>query len=76
MARRKLQTARRTAALERWIVQPKRGAVLDRAGEPLALSWNPNPSMPGLTASKMRSNERSLAQILSLDFAEVRQNFS
>jgi len=60
--------------LKEWIVLPKRGAVLDRAGEPLALSLESQ----SVYARPRRIQDaeamsRSLAQILSLDFAEVRQ---
>jgi cell division protein FtsI (penicillin-binding protein 3) len=60
--------------LKEWIVLPKRGAVLDRAGEPLALSLESQ----SVYARPHRIQDpeamsRSLAQILSLDFAQVRQ---
>ena len=60
--------------LKEWIVLPKRGAVFDRAGEPLALSLESQ----SVYARPHRIQDaeamsRSLAQILSLDFAEVRQ---
>ena len=60
--------------LKEWIVLPKRGAVFDRAGEPLALSLESQ----SVYARPRRIQDaeamsRSLAQILSLDLNEVRQ---
>jgi len=60
--------------LKEWIVLPKRGALLDRAGEPLALSLESQ----SVYARPHRIQDaeamsRSLAQILSLDLNEVRQ---
>jgi len=60
--------------LKEWIVLPKRGAVFDRAGEPLALSLESQ----SVYARPHRIQDaeamsRSLAQILSLDLNEVRQ---
>ncbi|MBI3063678.1 MAG: transpeptidase family protein [Deltaproteobacteria bacterium] len=60
--------------LKEWIVLPKRGALLDRAGEPLALSLESQSVYA--RPHRIQDTEtmsRSLAQILSLDFAEVRQ---
>lgn len=60
--------------LKEWIVLPKRGAVLDRGGEPLALSLESQ----SVYARPHRIHDaaamgRSLAQILNLDLKEVRQ---
>src|SRR4029077_3809012 len=59
--------------LKEWIVLPKRGALLDRAGEPLALSLEtqsvyarPHRIQDGETVS------RALAKILNLDVVEVK----
>jgi cell division protein FtsI (penicillin-binding protein 3) len=60
--------------LKEWIVLPKRGAVLDRAGEPLALSLEtqsvyarPHRIPDGDAVS------RNLAKILNISFADVMQ---
>ena len=60
--------------LKEWIVLPKRGAVLDRAGEPLALSLESQSvyARPH-RVENAEALARSLAQILSLNFAETRQ---
>jgi cell division protein FtsI (penicillin-binding protein 3) len=60
--------------LKEWIVLPKRGAVLDRAGEPLALSLETQ----SVYARPHRIHQpetvaRNLAKILNLSFAEVKQ---
>jgi cell division protein FtsI (penicillin-binding protein 3) len=58
--------------LKEWIVLPKRGAVLDRAGEPLALSLESQSvyARPH-RIQDARIVSRTLAQILHLDFADV-----
>lgn len=60
--------------LKEWIIQPKRGTILDRSGEPLALSLEAQsvyvrPSR----LEEPESGARSLAQALSLDLQEVQQ---
>lgn len=60
--------------LKEWIVLPKRGAVLDRVGEPLALSLEAQ----SVYARPHRVHQqevlaRSLAKILNLRSAEVKQ---
>ncbi len=60
--------------LKEWILLPKRGTILDRAGEPLALSLE----VQSVYARPRRLKEpetvaRSLAQALTLDLAEVQQ---
>ena len=60
--------------LKEWIVLPKRGAVLDRAGEPLALSLESQ----SVYARPRRIQDveavsRSLANILNLNFSDVSQ---
>lgn len=60
--------------LKEWIVLPKRGTILDRAGEPLALSLE----VRSVYARPRRIKEpeaaaRSLAQALGLGQAEVQQ---
>jgi cell division protein FtsI (penicillin-binding protein 3) len=60
--------------LKEWIVLPKRGALFDRSGEPLALSMESQ----SVYARPRRVQEpdklaRSLAQILGLPLAEVIQ---
>lgn len=60
--------------LKEWIVLPKRGTILDRAGEPLALSLE----VQSVYVRPRRLKEpdtvaRSLAQALSMDLAEVQQ---
>src|SRR5262245_63457715 len=63
--------------LKEWIVLPKRGAVMDRAGEPLALSLEaqsvyarPHRIHDSASASK------SLAKILNLEVVEVKQKLA
>jgi cell division protein FtsI (penicillin-binding protein 3) len=63
--------------LKEWIVLPKRGAVLDRAGEPLALSLEsqsvyarPHRIQDGDAVS------RKLAKILNLNVADVAQKIA
>jgi len=63
--------------LKEWIVLPKRGAVLDRAGEPLALSLEAQ----SVYARPHRIHDpenvsRSLARILHLNAAEVKQKLT
>lgn len=63
--------------LKEWIVLPKRGAVMDRAGEALALSLEAQ----SVYARPHRIHDsaivsRALAKILNLDFAEVRQKLT
>lgn len=60
--------------LKEWIVLPKRGALFDRSGEPLALSMESQ----SVYARPHRVQDpnplsRSLAQILNLPVAEVKQ---
>ena len=60
--------------LKEWIVLPKRGALFDRGGEPLALSMESH----SVYARPHRVQDpeplsRALAQILNLRVAEVRQ---
>ena len=60
--------------LKEWIVLPKRGTILDRAGEPLALSLE----VQSVYARPRRIKEpetvsRNLAQALGLELAEVQQ---
>ncbi|MGH7771404.1 MAG: penicillin-binding protein, partial [Candidatus Binatia bacterium] len=60
--------------LKEWVLLPKRGTILDRAGEPLALSLEAQ----SVYARPRRLKEpetvaRSLAQALTLDLAEVQQ---
>ncbi len=60
--------------LREWIVLPKRGTILDRAGEPLALSLEAQ----SVYARPRRIKEpesiaRTLAQLLGLDSAEVQK---
>jgi cell division protein FtsI (penicillin-binding protein 3) len=63
--------------LKEWIVLPKRGAVLDRSNEPLALSLEAQ----SVYARPRRIQEpdilaRNLAKILSLNLAEVKQKLA
>jgi cell division protein FtsI (penicillin-binding protein 3) len=63
--------------LKEWIVLPKRGTVLDRAGEPLALSLEAQ----SVYARPRRIQEpaevsRALAKILNLDAGEVKQKMT
>jgi cell division protein FtsI (penicillin-binding protein 3) len=60
--------------MKEWIVLPKRGAVLDRGGEPLALSLESQSVY--VRPHRVEDPEalaRSLARIVSLNFADVRQ---
>ena len=63
--------------LKEWIVLPKRGAVLDRTGEPLALSLETQ----SVYARPHRIHDpasvsRALAKILNLDAVEVKQKIT
>ena len=63
--------------LKEWIVLPKRGAVMDRAGEPLALSLEAQ----SVYARPHRIHDpgsvsRALAKILNLDVVEVKQKMT
>jgi cell division protein FtsI (penicillin-binding protein 3) len=63
--------------LKEWIVLPKRGAVMDRTGEPLALSLEAQ----SVYARPHRIHDpetvsRSLAKILNLDVVEVNQKMT
>lgn len=60
--------------LKEWIVLPKRGAVLDRASEPLALSLEAQSVYA--RPHRIRQQEtvaRSLAKILNLSWVDVKQ---
>lgn len=63
--------------LKEWIVLPKRGAFLDRAGEPLALSMESQSvyARPHRIQEAARVSQ-NLAEILNLLPAEVRQKIS
>lgn len=63
--------------LKEWIVLPKRGAVLDRSGEPLALSLE----VQSVYARPHRLREidsvsRSIARILNLKVTDVKQKLT
>ena len=63
--------------LKEWIVLPKRGAVMDRAGEPLALSLEAQ----SVYARPHRIHDpgsvsRALAKILNLDVVDVKQRMT
>ncbi len=63
--------------LKEWIVLPKRGAVMDRAGEPLALSLETQ----SVYARPHRIHDpgsvsQALARILNLDVVEVKQKIT
>lgn len=60
--------------LKEWIVQPKRGTIFDRAGEPLALSLEARSVY--VRPSRLKEPKplaRTLALILSLDAGELEQ---
>ena len=60
--------------LQEWIVQPKRGTILDRAGEPLALSVEAQSVY--VRPSRLEEPDalaRSLARILSLDVRHLEE---
>jgi cell division protein FtsI (penicillin-binding protein 3) len=60
--------------LKEWIVQPKRGTIFDRAGEPLALSLEARSVY--VRPSRLKEPKplaRMLAPILSLDAGELEQ---
>jgi len=63
--------------LTEWIVLPKRGAFLDRAGEPLALSVESQSvyARPHRIQNADAAS-RNLAKMLHLDFAEVKQKIT
>jgi len=63
--------------LKEWIVQPKRGAVLDRAGEPLALSLEAQSvyARPHRVEAPDIAS-RKLATILGLKLADVKQKMT
>lgn len=63
--------------LKEWIVVPRRGTILDRSGEPLALSLDGQSVYARPHRIKDRQAVgRSLAQALSLDAAEVMQKLA
>lgn len=60
--------------LKEWILLPKRGTILDRSGEPLALSLEAQSVYARPHRLKEPENiARALAQALALDAAEVRR---
>ena len=60
--------------LKEWIVLPKRGAVFDRAGEPLALSLeSQSVYVRPHRIHDPQGVSRSLARVLNLNFADVKQ---
>jgi len=60
--------------LTEWIVLPKRGSIVDRAGEPLAVSLEAQSVyVRPRRVKEPETAARSLAQILSLDAQEVEQ---
>jgi cell division protein FtsI (penicillin-binding protein 3) len=63
--------------LKEWIVLPKRGAVFDRTGEPLALSMESQSvyARPHRIQDPTRL-ARSLAPILNLPLAETKQKIT
>lgn len=63
--------------LKEWIVQPKRGALLDRAGEPLALSLEAQSvyARPH-RIQQPESASRHLASVLGLSVSEVKQRLT
>ena len=63
--------------LKEWIVLPKRGAVMDRTGEPLALSLEAQSvyARPH-RIHDLGSVSRALAKILNLDLVEVKQKIT
>jgi cell division protein FtsI (penicillin-binding protein 3) len=63
--------------LKEWIVLPKRGAVVDRTGEPLALSLEAQSvyARPH-RIREVHSASRSLARILDLKFTDVNQKLT
>jgi cell division protein FtsI (penicillin-binding protein 3) len=63
--------------LKEWIVLPKRGAVIDRAGEPLALSLESQSVYARPHRIQNVDNvSRKLAGVLNLRVAEVKQKIS
>lgn len=63
--------------LKEWIVLPKRGAVMDRAGEPLALSLEAQSvyARPHRIPDPARASS-FLAKILNLDVVDVKQKLT
>jgi len=63
--------------LKEWIVLPRRGAVLDRGGEPLALSLEAQSvyARPH-RIRELEAASRSLARILDLKLTEVKQKLA
>ena len=60
--------------LKEWIVLPKRGAVFDRAGEPLALSLeSQSVYVRPHRIQDPQAVSRNLAKILNLNFTDVKQ---
>src|SRR6185503_4828845 len=63
--------------LKEWIVLPKRGAVIDRAGEPLALSLESQSVYARPHRIQNVDNlSRKLATVLNLRVAEVKQKLT
>ena len=63
--------------LKEWIVLPKRGALIDRAGEPLALSMeSQSVYIRPHRIQEADKVSRHLAEILNLDAAELRQKIA
>jgi len=63
--------------LKEWIVLPKRGALFDRAGEPLALSMeSQSVYIRPHRIQEADKVSRHLAEILNLDPAELRQKIA
>ena len=63
--------------LKEWIVLPKRGAVIDRTGEPLALSLESQSVYARPHRIQNVDNvSRKLAEVLSLRVAEVKQKIT
>ncbi|MBI2359430.1 MAG: penicillin-binding protein 2, partial [Deltaproteobacteria bacterium] len=63
--------------LKEWIVQPKRGTVFDRAGEPLALSLEARSVYARPTrVGEPRPLARTLSRILSVDAEELERRLT
>ena len=63
--------------LKEWIVLPKRGAVIDRTGEPLALSLeSQSVYVRPHRIQNVDNVSRKLAEVLSLRVAEVKQKIT
>src|SRR5690242_7125973 len=73
----KLKTLGEKQHLKEWIVLPKRGTVLDRGGEPLALSLESQSvyARPR-RIQDARVASRALGKILHVDSAEIAQKLS